>query len=697
MALVRSASKVFAKIRPHDVLLLLLLCGATFSLTYWYIDQEQYYYFWDYSRYSQQISGLISKLQTSPLDGIFSVLLSFFDDYTQLPLLLMLPVRALAGDSRVGFIFSVVLVYGISFSLVMGTVAASLVHSHRPFAFWSTAFVALLVPSTWVPMLRGFPDLGGSTLLMLAMLIYWQDFSLARRSQRRWTAVLLALAVLFRRYFVYGVRTFLLTAILASAAYLIRRSPLLSWMQSAKVALLRVGRIIACFLLCTFVVFLKALLINYRALYASYEASTLANVEYYMQSFGGLLLGLSALGFGVASLSLKIDQSRLRFLGFWGLLCCLQWVLFAKQVSVQYTANFVPFIVCGLGLLVWVGSQYRRPLFLAALLALLAALLGNMAFSLSRGLPKLRLAGGSLTLFSKREAPLYRADYTKVADLVNELRRRSHSDLPIYVASSSYTLNSSVLEVAEQQIGLKKTLPLIRPSNIDSRDFYPLNGLMKAHFVVVAAPVQYHVEPQEQKLVSSVVTAFQEHQVIGKDFRPLPMRFELEKGVSVSIYERIRPTSLQTVLETISFFERQVTRQPAREPYWLTLSSEQSIDVEKEPLIRQIFISRLPLAARLPTSLLYFGPLSPSGRVTGYLSLSKCKNAQQSVQLTLSTLGQEGAVLSQQRAAYTNAQFQSFKLNFSDPATAFLRLDLDTPNPAVPGCRAELAFLQVLQ
>ena len=698
MGLAQSATKVFAKIRLIDVLLLLLLVSAACGLTYWYISQEQYSYFWDYSRYSQQISGLISKLQKSPLEGIFSVLLSFFDDYTQLPLLLLLPIRALAGDSRFGFILSIVLVYGISFSLVMGAVVARLVHSNRRFAFWSAAFMALLVPSTWVPMLRGFPDLGGSTLLLLAVLVYWQDFSLEQKSQRRWIAFLLALSVLFRRYFVYGVRTFLLTAVWMSAAYLIRQSPLRPWVQSLKTALLRIGQTTIVFILFAFIVFLKALLINYRALYASYEASTLANLEYYIQSFGGLLLGLSAVGFGIASLSRKVSQPRLRFLGVWGLLCGLQWIFFARQISVQYTTNFVLFIVCGLSLLSWSVVQHWRPPFWAALLALLATLLNNMAFSLSQGwlqgLSPLVSLSERLALLSRREAPLYREDYAEIVALVNELRQKSHADLPIYVAASSYTLNSSVLEVAEQQIRSQKTLPLVKPANIDSRDFYPLNGLMRSHFVVVATPTQYHVDPQEQKLVGSVVAAFQEHKAIGTDFRPLPVRFNLEKGVSVSIYERIRPTSIQTVLQTISFFKHQVIRQPARESYWLTLSS-QPVDIEKEPLIRQVFISRLPLMDRLPTSLLYFGSLPPSGQVTGYLSLSKCQNAQQPIQLTLSALNQDGAVLSQQRVAYVNPQYQFFRLNFSARATAFLRLDLETPSSAIPGCRAELAFLQV--
>lgn len=698
MNMIIAAIQGLNQIRRSDIFWFVMLTAATVGFTTWYVSQEQYYYFWDYSRYSQQLNDLISKTQKSPIDGVLSVLISLLDDYTQLPLLLMLPTRILLGDSRVSFIVSIVLAYGVPFSLMMGTVVARMVKFKQRLAFWIAAIVALLLPAVWVPMLRGFPDLGGAILLWLPLLIYWKDVFLKQRSHHHQIAMILALSVLFRRHFVYGVRSFLLTIIIFSLLHLASQHPLPPLWSAIKAIFVRVGRIAVLFAAFTFVVFFKALLINYRVLYASYEVSTRANFDYYVQSFGWIFWLLTILGFTIGSRNSGLHRIRVSFVGLWGIVSVFQWMFFAKQVSVQYTTHFAPFIVIGLSLLIWrVKTTLQRPVLATVFSVMFAtAVLGNMVIGLSRlGKVDRRLE----PFFSRHEPPLQRADYSVIATLVNDLRQRSLPEQQIYVASSSYTLNSSVLTVAEQQQLGQQKLRIIKPANIDSRDFYPLNGLLKSHYVVVATPPQYHVEPREQQLVQSVVTAFEQHQAIAQDFRPLSDQFGLEKGVNVKIYERIRPTSFQTILQTLAFLKAQVPRQPASEPNWLTLASEQRTDITKELLLNQVFISRLSVANDPPTSLLYFGVIPPSGILTGRIKTSKCMSHERSrsIVLTLSTLTESGVMLSRQSVSYIDPQYQPFKFRLPESKPALLRLDLRMDGTSAASCQVELSFIQVSQ
>ncbi|MGB8699896.1 MAG: hypothetical protein WCD18_10810, partial [Thermosynechococcaceae cyanobacterium] len=473
------------KIIPIDIILFIVLTTLSIGFTSWYIFQEKYYYFWDYSRHYEQLNTLISTSQNSPIEGIFSILVSLFDDYTQLPLLLMLPTRLLLGDSRVSFIISIVIAYGIPFSLLMGVIASNLVKVKQRLVFWIAATLALLMPAAWVSMLRGFPDLGGTTLIWLALLLYWQDVSLKQRSHRRQIAIVLALSVLFRRHFVYSVRSFLITVFIFGFLYIILQQPLQNFWNEIKISLTRLSHIVIIFSIFIFVIFLKAILINYRTLYASYEVSTIENVDYYFKSFGYLFWLFATLGFVFGNKSLSLDRTRINFIGLWGCLSILQWVFFAKQISVQYATHFVSFIVIGLSLFLWcIITTLQRPAISTLFTVIFAsAILGNMGIALSHLGNIDRHLG---VFFARREPPLQRSDYSAIASLVNVLRQWSLPNRQIYVAAASYTLNNSVLTVAEQQLLEQKKLQILKPANIDSRDFYPLNGLLKSHFIVVA-------------------------------------------------------------------------------------------------------------------------------------------------------------------------------------------------------------------
>jgi hypothetical protein len=692
--------RLINSVKSIDIFLLSGLITFSLLLTHFYISQEQYYYYWDYARSFQQLNDLIDSFQKSALEGIGLLLISLFDDYTQLPSIPLLPLRIILGGSRLGFISGLVLAYVIPFSLIMGLTLSRIILVKPRLVFWSTSLFSLLIPSVWIPIFRGFPDIGGSALISLAILNYWQDSNLKTKNQRIFIAFLLGIAVLFRRHFIYSVRALILTIIIYK---LIEISPkyrrrVTLFLKYLKIFSLRIAHVLFLFGAFSFIVIIKALFINYRALYSSYEASATSNAEFYIQAFGLIICVSSITGFICAQQNKSIDRRTSDFLFLFGLISIIQWLFFAKQINIQYVTHFLTFIIPGNYLLIHIiFSKFNQPIRNTFLI--FSMFFYSLNFLCAIGTNFKFIYPISL-LFSKKESPLFRQDYESVASLVKYLRVHSNSSQKIYVAASSYTLNYSVFTVAEQQLFGKSTLPISRNSNIDSRDFYPLNGLLQAHYVVVASPYQYHIDPKEQTVVKVVVDAFKENWAIAQDFTPLPQTFALEHGVTVRIYERIRPTSFTTILETLAKMRSQVSRIPGQEPYWLDLQSEQPSAIIQDSLLRMVQVLRLQITNKTPTSLLYFGKIPEQAKITGLYSIIKCPNTSGSISLQISTLDKNGTVLAQTKKNYSKSELAPFELQITGQNAAFIRLSLrvnSNNQSLISSCRAELNLLKVSQ
>jgi hypothetical protein len=680
-----------------DLSLFICLVFSSLILTYFYISKEQYYYYWDYSRSFEQINDLIESFQSSPFDGIGLFLISLFDDYTQLPSIPIFPFRIILGDSRLSFVYCLILVYVVPFCLVVGFTLSKIIKLNPKLIFWSSSFFSLLFPSIWIPAFRGFPDIGGSTLTALAMLVYWQDTSLKKKNQRFLIASLVGISVLFRRHFIYSVRAFIITIIIyklfeISSRY---RKSLISSLKYLKAFSFRVIHVLILFSVFAFIVITKALLINYRTLYASYETSITYNLSFYIQEFGLIVCLCSVIGFIYAFLNSSIDLKKLNFLFLFGIIEIIQWFFFARQTNIQYVTHFLLFIISGNYLLIWIVFINLRKSFRFFLISINTLSYGSIA--LYSMFHSLQLKDPISVLLPKKELPLYREDFNEVKSLVEYLRLNNDSDKKIYVASSSYTLNYSVFTVAEQQLFGKSVLPISRNSNVDSRDFYPLSGLLQAHYVVVALPYQFHIDPKEQTVVKVVVDAFTQNWMIAQDFTPLPQAFTLEHGVTVRIYERIRPTSFPTILETLVKMRSQVSRTPGQEPFWLDLKSEQPTAIIQEPLLNMAQVLRLEISNKTFASLLYFGKIPENIKISGLYSISKCGDASEPISFKISTLDKGGNTLTQNIKSYPNSQLSPFELQISGQNASFLKLDISVDSKAKVSstCRAELNLLKV--
>jgi hypothetical protein len=189
--------------------------------------------------------------------------------------------------------------------------------------------------------------------------------------------------------------------------------------------------------------------------------------------------------------------------------------------------------------------------------------------------------------------PLRHRDYDGIARLVSGLRRIAGSERKIYVAASSDVIGCSLLASADRIVpgdaGRLRILPCI---HIDSRDEYPVEKLLWADVVLVARPVQYHLAPDRQRLVRSVVDAFTEGWPIAGDFRKRAERLPLVDGeIEVQLYDRVRPTSAATAIRTLHRFAATIGGMPGGQKPWIAFDSEPTRRVGRDRLQRAIGVA----------------------------------------------------------------------------------------------------------
>lgn len=562
-------------------LFLLLLTIAVVGFAWLYVANEHTFYWWDYSGYQDSANQMAKKLRELPVapkpiaHAAFEIWKSTVNDYNDLFKLPLMPALWLFGDSRFVFVLSLVLFYLLPFTLVIGLVAACLMPHERQLASWTAITIALLTPATWTSTLRGFPDVGAACLCTLAIWLYLDERHNSDWRKLCGSGCLLGLAVLFRRHFAYDLIAFFVAGIAQLVfAYLGNRKAGITGIKKGALRLAAVGIACLCFMLTFGFPFVYRLATtNFGLLYSSYAVPPQEGMIYFANAFGWLAWMLAATG-----LVLGITQNIVsKPIGVWtavfGAYSLFQWLFFVGQQGHHYKLHFVVFIVIGLTCLwLWVRTLQNRQIqwFVGGTFAtycLLNAWAGNWAA------PKVGSAGASF--FAEAAPPLQRTDYSEVVRLLDSLRNASERGDTVYVAASSDVLNDDILRHAQDELyGADSKVRFLYSPHIDSRDTYPLEQWLQAQFVVLATPLQTHLHPDQQKVVSAMLTGFADNWRIAQDFRLLPGEFTLASGVKVQIWKRVSSSNIATVLETSEEVVSYVGHRPGGQRSWITLDTK---------------------------------------------------------------------------------------------------------------------------
>ncbi|MEG3845549.1 hypothetical protein QT971_00930 [Microcoleus sp. herbarium19] len=686
-----------------DGFFLFLLVLATVVLTSIYVSSERTFYWWDYAGYNTATVNTANLFRDSTEKAIREVVASLSKEKNLLISLPLVPFILLFGESRLTYILGVSLIYVLPFRLLLGAISAKLIPVYPRLVFWSTVLLSLLIPMSWIPTLRGYLDTGGGVFVSLAILVYLQDVKLKSWWRIPLIGFFLAAAVLFRRHFAYSAIAFLAAAALQAFIefiILIRRSD--TALLSAKdqdTALpfpyrylfesgVKLGLIAATSLSVLMLVagdFTRsAVTVDYRNLYAAWSLSVNDILIRYASFYGLGTWLLVAIGFSAGILTGLLVSEAAIFISLFGILSLVEWLLVLRYGYLHYTIHVTPIALLGLSAFFWTtwltlrGKIRYLIIGVAGLYLVVNAAAGliPVKFDLSR-------------LFAGNFPPLVRSDYGEVVKLVEFLRKIAPNEEPIYIAGASNSFNANILRQANRKLnppeGWWKLNAIGRPQ-IDSRDTYPLPELLMSQYAVVAVPFQQVLLGDEQVLrsgeqdvVKVVYDAFTQNWEISRDFQQLPEQFQLENGVTVRVYQRIRPTSIPTAVKTLDAMQTQIGDKPGSQLDWISLhqsvytSANYSVS-RKSDNHYQIVTHPIKNTEQLDTSFLYLGSISDKPQVTGKLNLpnKKCPG----VSLRLTSWNKQGKLIDSAAQNYTQANPSDLNLLVEGKNPIYLLLEV---------------------
>jgi uncharacterized membrane protein len=691
------------RIAPIDLVCAVATLGAVLALTRVYVSSERFFYYWDHAVFQDIAWNTLRAFQQSLGSGLRFLSQSFHDDYNAIFAIPLVPFLRIMGDSRLSYETALAVVYLCPFVWAVGGLATLLVPGSRRVVFWCAAWLSLLVPMTWVPTLRGYPDAGAATLFVLALTLHLRDADAKSPRNALYVGCLLALSIVFRRHFLYA--AFALAGAVVLHGLLRAATRPRRWHGLARevVFVARWLTLVALAGVVTTVVvaygfFERLCAQDFLSLYRSYEEPLVTVFRWYLAPYGWVAWLAAGAGL-LVGLRHSAHRQRSVFLVLFGGVSVLQWWLVVRQLGEQYTLQFTPTIVLGLMLL---GSTVlrtiRRPMLTGVVTLGLCYLFANAGL----GLASLNPGKDSpfRPLFAGRWAPLDRDDYDGVRWLVEYL----HRDPPqapgtgVYVAASSHLVNPDMVRHAEWALfGRDRALVNVLPvPDVDSRDYYPLGRLLDAEVVVVGDPVQYHLRPEEQRVLRVVHDLFVRGDAIAQDFSEQRIRFDLEDDVTTLIFRRRQPTSLGVALQTLNVIRSSLSSRPGMQTDWVVVGRAFPWWIERNPggSTRWVAHPTRRMDSGAATVLAYIGAKPPKMETAGTVHFvdPRCQGATLEFSM-LDAAGRLHRVTDVQRRPGEDGRF-AVGVGSNDAGTLVLRLLDYAPDVSIDYCLLDINPLE---
>jgi hypothetical protein len=560
--------------------------------TWVYIHKEKYFYFWDIAVYQNITLNLVGVLRNDLLKTIDVIKQSMGEDYSFLfsiplfPLLKLFSfigfqdfhIKSLNYDTRISFILSLNFAYLFPYILSFGLIATSVKSNLSKWMRWIIGLcAALIVPAVWLPTLRGFPDTGAAFLVVLAVVFYLVDMKLRRIWQIPLISIFLGLALLFRRHFMYEIIAYFLAL---GSLWLINliicaRNKSISWKQTfiEGLRIIITGISMVAFLALVSPSFLSHIISqNSFALYLSYDVDPIPLITYFSNFYGWGLLLLSFAGYGLFVFSISIDRLKWISLFLFGFYCILLWTFVAKFVNPHYTLHYTFFIVVGLICLFMYIAQAKKVVKITFISAFIVYTIINMLIWFGEPVPA--FVSSFRNIFTDSTQPNKRNDYSEIIRLAEFLQGNVSNNAPIYVVDSSGVMNEDLLRNADKVASPNSSrLNIMNVPAVDSRDYYPLEGLLHAQYVVVSTPYQRHLQINESGVSYAPFLAFDTKWELSKDFELMPFEANLYPDIKTHVYHRTRPTSAETAIRTLTQIENVVGQRPGNQIDWIALAS----------------------------------------------------------------------------------------------------------------------------
>lgn len=535
---------------------LLVLWVAANLFLYQFYHHENYVYFWDWSFYQSRFAFIVGKFHEGFLAPIKTLVYSIaFTEQSLIAPFIIAPFGLLFGTGRSVFLFSVLNVFALPTALMISVVFMRLTTPQNN-KKWGYALIpltiALLTPQFWIPITLGFYDVSTLIVVCVIWLLLLSDWSNKPKIKATFTGILLTTLIFIRRWYGYWVFSFFpavgLEWLVAKAK---KRKPFLN----LKLIFICGISAFLFFLLVGAPIMYEIVKNNYAEMFSAFKHGD-STLQVMLEAV--IHYGWFSIIFAVAGFILAIKNNNAKsFLNIIGVQTLLTLYLFSRVQRVDQHHHYQFMIVIILFqalflLYLWrselskVGKYLLTTLFcLVTLVNFTQALIPQ--FSILRWQTAHLFAGA-------QHYPLVRHDTKTIENLMSYLNQNASSNSTIYVAASSLILNDDILKNSCYYLSFN--LPVcqrvLQNSSVDLRDGFP-QQFLRADYVVVGDPIQYHLRPQDQRVVGVLADEIINKNNIGNAFELMPQKFTLDNGVEVKIYKKDRnftPQELQNLKAT---------------------------------------------------------------------------------------------------------------------------------------------------
>lgn len=516
----------------------------------WFVSKEQYIYFWGLADYWHDTSLMVYMLRRAPLGAVSKLLYSIRHfNYNYLPTVPLVVPMLIFGQTRLVYILSIVNIYAIPAAYALTSASKAIAKTegllHAEWLCLLAPVVALTLPTFWVPTLRGYPDVGGLVFIGLILLSYFRKRPQALEvGESLSCGVLLALLVLFRRWYAFWAASFIMLLPLDATFDLWNDEGLnfRIWWKTYRPMILIAFSSGIVLVGIAWPLVVRMITTPYRDICSAYRGSAglLDSLSYTGRFYFGAFV---CIAFAVSVIIMAASQNLRRISAFLVAQLILMIVFFERiqGFSWHHLYLLMPAIVILLSFSLLVianmTSWFALPVY---------SLFSIMAF-----VPVFSTYTGPLDHFSQNISsigkcpPLIRHDLPEMRRLLAVLEAYcSRARGTVYVLASSQVINSTLLWDANLSLNTnyQVTGRIVRTAEVDRRDGFPLQ-LLNADYVVVALPIQYHLRPEDQRMVALPTQALMMRQNIGNAFEQLSESFVLDDDVKVYLFRKVRPVT----------------------------------------------------------------------------------------------------------------------------------------------------------
>jgi len=462
--------------------------------------------------------------------------------------------------------------------------------------------------------------------------------------------VAIAIAIMIRRHFAYGGIALMgsigLLALVESALLIRKNWGLALWNLVTKGLQLFVIADTCLFTLKKIVPEFtnQAIATNYKNLYTSWSLPFSTIFWHYVELLGIIPWLLVVLGFTIAyngginpktklANHQQFNNKQVTLMVFSGIVSLGIWLFRLRYGNVFYFLHVIPLVVVGMTLFL-AKISYRfnsrwRTFFVSAILSFLVANLVMGFTNTGNSYQQFR------SLFALGIPPIVRQDYDEVTRLIKHLRAIAPHQEPIYVVGyQRLHLSPSLINSGEKLLYGNKNqmLNILNIPQADSQDYYPLEQLLQAEFVILPSNLGEYLggfadfpangewlPPSEYDVVKIAFYAFIQSWLITQDFKEMPQQFQLQGDTTVKIYQRTRPTSLQNIIKTLAAMQAEIQELPGSQLPWISLSDWLNSSAIIPEVGSTFTLAAFPTNDSQPwtRSFLYLFPPSKTIKITG--------------------------------------------------------------------------------